>query len=358
MSSLIRCLDALTRRRLFFVGTVFMVVIPILIHHKVFDPLNRSKPPRNKIADRHRRSQPFNKTWTPDTLRTNHIDKTDFDMPKGSYHQSTKHNKKSCGGRECVVPKFVHLIWFHPLNPEFRFHHLISILSIQKYIKPRRILFWHDKEPTGPWWNFARRKVPNIQMIVRKPPTSIFGHDINVIEHQSDVARLEAILKYGGIYLDLDVIVLKSFDPLLGHNCTFGAESLDLLGSGVIIARPNASFIHLLYDQYRTFDDKSWNYHSVILPMRLARKFPNLVHVEWDSMHRPNWMERSWLYNEGKLWDWINNYTVHLWYRYHNKDYDPESIKYLNTTMGEIFRYIYYGKHDIWDPIQEMTIEI
>lgn len=46
-----------------------------------------------------------------------------------------------------------------------------------------------------------------------------------------------------------------------------------------------------------------------------VRRFEFGVDVEWFSMHRPNWDERLWLYTDGKLWDWSNNYAVHLWFR-------------------------------------------
>ena len=35
----------------------------------------------------------------------------------------------------------------------------------------------------------------------------------------SDVARIEALYQYGGFYMDTDVEVLKSFNPLLEAQC-------------------------------------------------------------------------------------------------------------------------------------------
>jgi hypothetical protein len=77
--------------------------------------------------------------------------------------------------------------------------------------------------------------------------------------------------------------------------------------------------------------------------MQIAQRHKHLVHIEWFSFHRPNWDERDWLYKEGKLWDWQNNYAVHLWYREYGIEHDPNSIRMWNTTAGEVFRYIYYG---------------
>jgi len=131
---------------------------------------------------------------------------------------------------------------------------------------------------------------------------------------------------------------------VLRFDTTLGAETPHLLGSGLILARPNASFIRLWRATYADeFDDRNWNHQSVVVPMRLARRHPSLVHVEWYSIHRPNWSEREWLYTPGKLWNWAaDNYAVHLWYREHHVDYDPLSIRTLNTTLGEILRHVYY----------------
>ncbi len=182
--------------------------------------------------------------------------------------------------------------------------------------------------------------------------------------------------------MDLDTIALNPFTPLRRFNTTMGAESPDYLGNGVIVSVPNATFLWLIYNSYYTFDDRKWNYHSVKMPMKLATSYPDIIHIEWDLLLRPNWSETRfvwkhrlqflkektmfvpfhasifvsvlcendidvllcrWIFDEGKLWDWRDNYCIHLYYRHYDHDHNPESIKKLNTTLGEVFRYIYYG---------------
>ena len=253
-----------------------------------------------------------------------------------------------CAGSACVVPRIVHLIWFAPDDSEFKFVYCVSILSIQRFIQPRRILFWHDEEPTGTWWKFVRMHVPNVELLRRHPPSRVFGNKVSLPEHQADVARLQILLTYGGIYLDLDTIVLKSFEKLMTYDVAMGAESPELLGNGIIVARPNATFIRTWYEHYNTFDDRAYNEHSVRLPMTLAHQYPELVHIEWEHLLRPNWFERQWLIGNGKLWDWFNNYAVHLYLKYHKLEYSPQNIKFLNTTTGELLRYIYYGTYEVF----------
>lgn len=50
----------------------------------------------------------------------------------------------------------------------------------------------------------------------------------------SDYVRLQVLHDHGGIYLDVDVEVLKPMDDLLKHRLFFGWESSDWINAGVI----------------------------------------------------------------------------------------------------------------------------
>lgn len=50
-----------------------------------------------------------------------------------------------------------------------------------------------------------------------------------------------------------------------------GREDRHGLCNAVILAEPNASFVQKWYGEYRHFDRKKWNYHSVLLPRELAK---------------------------------------------------------------------------------------
>lgn len=49
----------------------------------------------------------------------------------------------------------------------------------------------------------------------------------------SDYARLDIVYSHGGIYLDLDVELLKPLDELLTASCFFGTEHSKLINSGL-----------------------------------------------------------------------------------------------------------------------------
>ena len=248
-----------------------------------------------------------------------------------------------------IVPKIVHYIWFYSKEEcNFKFYNFISVLSAHKYIKPENIIIWYDNLPCGVWWDRIRVYIPILRVRRINPPKTVFGQRIKVPEHRSDVARLGILFEHGGIYLDLDMIALKSWDPLLHYNTTLGAETDYDLGNGVIITVPKSQFLRRWGNTYRNFRDSLWGFNSVIMPFYLAQLYPELIHVEWNTLYRPNWKEMGWLYGEGKLWDWSDCYGMHLYHIKDRKEPNSKDIKTLNSTLGQIFRLVY---HDTTKPI-------
>ncbi len=68
----------------------------------------------------------------------------------------------------------------------------------------------------------------------------------------SDYIRLYALYNYGGIYLDLDVMVLKSFDALLNNSCFVGREDETTLACHAIGTEKNNAFIYACLSYYNT----------------------------------------------------------------------------------------------------------
>ena len=71
----------------------------------------------------------------------------------------------------------------------------------------------------------------------------------------SDYARLEILYKYGGIYLDTDILVCKSFDNLLEKKAFIGYQNDLELNTGVIGAEKNNKWIGQLLKLY---DDRQF----------------------------------------------------------------------------------------------------
>jgi len=163
------------------------------------------------------------------------------------------------------------------------------------------------------------------------------------------------LLDFGGIYLDGDVIVLKSFDELRRYRTVMGREIRKGICNTIMVSVKQAPFIRMLLEQYKDYTGfwEEWGYRSVQVPHILAAEFPSLIHVEETRLNRPNWAELEQIYDEGVLYDWKQNYAIHLWIRMQRKKdasklaQSPEQIDCVRSTFGEIARLAYYGSSSL-----------
>ena len=95
-----------------------------------------------------------------------------------------------------LVPNIVHYVWFGE-KKQFTFLNYLSFLGANKFIKPRMILVHGDALPIGNWWDSILKEIPNVYFVHRQRPTNIMGHDIKIIQHSADIARLQ--LLFGNI---------------------------------------------------------------------------------------------------------------------------------------------------------------
>lgn len=252
-------------------------------------------------------------------------------------------------GSDCV-PNVIHLIWFYKPRTQFKFHQLISILSVMTIQKPETVYFWYNFKPRGKWWNFIKAKAKevniSIHMKILRPPKEIGGKEILRLEHASDYSRLKILKQFGGIYMDLDVVILKSLRPLMCYEMTMGQETEVKVNNGIILAIPGARFIDYWLDVYHlNFNPNIFDFNSVKTAYSLWQKHSSLLHIEPRSMNHPNWRpnEIKYIYTQNMSYNWKNNYCLHLWYRTQKREHDPTTIKTINSTLGQVFRYIWYG---------------
>lgn len=114
---------------------------------------------------------------------------------------------------------------------------------------------------------------------------SIFGNPISRFAHKADILRLEALLQHGGIYLDLDVYTIRSYEPFMHFDTVLGLEGgvsplpRQGLCNGLMIAAKNSTFIQKWYETYRAFDDNDWAGLSIRMPLKIALRHPEQVLV-------------------------------------------------------------------------------
>lgn len=67
----------------------------------------------------------------------------------------------------------------------------------------------------------------------------------------SDYIRLVALYKEGGIYLDTDMLLVRSLEELRLYPCFFGFESRQMVNGAIIGAEAGNSFIYSLIKEYQ-----------------------------------------------------------------------------------------------------------
>ena len=262
------------------------------------------------------------------------------DMRNQSYPAVRERMKRGATNHSnLVVPNIVHFIWFGK-DRQMSFLNYISITSAHTIQRPDVVMLHCDHLPQGSWWVRLQKEVP-LQVKHRSPPDEIHGQRLLHMYHKGDVAKIQILIEHGGIYLDYDVIVLRSMDPLRRYDMTMGKERPPKFIAGIIVARKDALFLKIWYESYRdNYRPLDWDYNCARVTYQLYLRRPDLIHVEPSSLTTPDWQERHLLWKE--VIDWRPLFVIHVMQHLSWMHYDPESIKTLNSTFGEVVRYIYY----------------
>lgn len=104
-----------------------------------------------------------------------------------------------------MIPKTIHYCWFG--GKALPYEVKACIRSWEKHCQGYRIVRWDES-------NFD----------VSSHPFCKSAYEDGAWAFVSDYARLKVVYDHGGIYLDTDVEVVKSLDPLLDHACFFGVQ--------------------------------------------------------------------------------------------------------------------------------------
>ena len=194
----------------------------------------------------------------------------------------------------------------------------------------------------------------NLVIIKIRPLKIVWNKILQETFHISDVYRIFLLTKFGGIYLDDDVVLLKSHSDLFdAKNLPIVAEeSAASLANGFMMVPPSSDIFLKWLVEYKTFSsrNKIIGLNSVLKLWCFWQQYPQEIRVIKNKMIRPNWKEKGLLLY-GKF-DWSEHYNIHLNQRfvrpmldYFNISLDFNSINSLDTSFGEIIRLALYGNY-------------
>ena len=195
------------------------------------------------------------------------------------------------------------------------------MLSVKKFKNKSSKVFFHtDCEPEeNDYWKEIKNEFSRDLIILKiKPVTSIWGNDLKSPAHQADIYRLLILIKFGGIYIDNDIVLLNPLDDLLENSISkkipiLGEESNVSLANGFIISVPGATILLrwlVEYKKYKVLEGMKVEPFSVMKIWQLSFWYPDEVEVVKNKMIRPDWSEWNLLWHENI--DWMGNYRVVL----------------------------------------------
>ncbi len=128
------------------------------------------------------------------------------------------------------IPKIIHYVWVGPAP----FPTVVTrcIASWKKFLPEYTFRFWHEGN--------APMDHPYVVAMYQKKKWAFV----------SDYIRFWALAREGGIYLDTDTEVLKSFNDLLMHEAFFGQTKDGMTAAGVIGAIPQHPAIIAMLNEY------------------------------------------------------------------------------------------------------------
>lgn len=144
-----------------------------------------------------------------------------------------------------MIPKIIHYCWFGK-NPQPKLA-IKCIDSWKKHCLNYKIIEWNED-------NFDIRS----NTYVRE------AYESKKWAFVSDYVRLYALCRYGGIYMDTDVEVLKPLDTFLKEKAFSGFEAYDRVPTGIMGSEKSHPFFTMLLDYYTdkrfVLDDGRFDY--------------------------------------------------------------------------------------------------
>nr|KAG5707536.1 hypothetical protein BaRGS_001084 [Batillaria attramentaria] len=241
------------------------------------------------------------------------------------------------------------------VHKELTFRMYLSVLSTLHIAQVDEVFIHSDNYLRGYYW----RKVssnPKVTVVYREGPRQIFGHRILYTQHRSDIVRADVLDKYGGVYMDWDVLWLRSPSDLLasGHDAIVNFDHMprppypDTINLGVLMAKPRSAFVRLWRQELRHYRSKDFFHNALEMPYKVYERHPDSVHIDrrlqvmcfWLKCH-PTFHPDFKNWQQDQAFDWRTDvYSIHFT---HPDPKEFDSVVDLlngNGTFADIGKFI------------------
>ena len=148
--------------------------------------------------------------------------------------------------KECVntgeeaISRVVHFI---KVDTRFGFLDWLAVMAVRKSVKPDKIMLFRTGKFNSCWWNRTKPLVSDKILLKHIWVTKQNNITLKKSAHKADFLRTALFYHLGGIYMDNDVLPVKSFDSLLYNQVVLSHEMKGRVGNALILARKNSCFM-------------------------------------------------------------------------------------------------------------------
>lgn len=189
-----------------------------------------------------------------------------------------------------MIPKIIHYCWFGKKPKGSLIEQCIA--SWKKHCPDYIILEWNEE-------SFDIHSHPFPEKMYKEKKFAFVA----------DYVRLIALYDNGGIYLDTDMLLLKSLNPLLETSLLLGKESPEFISCGMIGAVPHNPFIESMRKVYDTITVLQPN--PVIMTKLYKETYPANTKIMQPDAFYPFTADTIKNYRGQSLGEHV--YGVHLW---------------------------------------------
>jgi len=199
-----------------------------------------------------------------------------------------------------MIPRKIHYCWFGPKALPSIVESCIESWKLK--LDSYEIVLWNEEN--------SPLQVPFV----------VQAYNAQKYAFVSDYVRFWALFRYGGIYFDTDMYVVKSFDNLLENKCFFGWETSESksISCGVIGAEPGHPFILSILDYY-----KSLNFSKGLLSDFIVPRIVSICYEHYTLKEEIEILPYHYFYsfpysekeNVKKFMNYCtdDSYAIHLW---------------------------------------------
>lgn len=268
-----------------------------------------------------------------------------------------------------MIPRIVHFVFgLEEQREPFHFAHYMAVEASRRMLQPDAVHFHCKHLPWGPLWD---RLEPHLTVQPVDLVPAVLGADYSSglvplpyrYAHHADFLRLDALIEHGGVYVDIDMVLVRPLpEELFSRPFVIGSElptrdevSGELrpsLCNAFLMAEKGSAFASAWRDAMARELNGTWSNHSGFLAERLSRQMPDDVYVApteafYPFPADPEGLAKLFLQRHElpagclgvHLW-------AHLWWERSRLDFSPANagwctpgaLRRARTTMGELAR--------------------